>query len=146
MRKASDEEVGEGEARAPDSGFLKREPLWTVAGVTGAATALIAALTEFGVEVSDSQQVAVLGVVTVAAPLVVALVGRSKVWSPAGLDQAVEEATIEILAPLDETTEFEAEGTLASTDEDDFEYDPELGSPSKYVPSAWSAAGQDEEF
>ena len=121
MRQQGDE-AGEEAARPPDSGFLKREPLWTVAGITGAAAALIAALTAFGVEVSDSQQVAVLGLVAVAAPLVVALVGRSKVWSPAGLDQAVEEATIEILAPLDETTEFDADpGLLQVIPTDDYD-------------------------
>ena len=67
---------------------MNREPLVTVAGITAAVTALLTLLAAFGLPLSDTQQTAVLGVVAVAAPLVVALFTRPKVsptWTqPAG--------------------------------------------------------------
>ncbi len=62
---------------------MKTEPLWTVAGVTAAVSALIALLTAFGLELSQEQTTAILGVVAVAAPAVVAAVGRGRV-TPVG--------------------------------------------------------------
>lgn len=58
---------------------MSREPLWTVAGLTAAATAVIALLVAFGVPLTDEQQVAIMGVVAVLAPTVVAIVGRGLV-------------------------------------------------------------------
>lgn len=57
----------------------RTEPLITVATVTAAVTAILALLTAFGISLSDQQQTAILGVVAVAAPLVVALVARTYV-------------------------------------------------------------------
>jgi hypothetical protein len=58
---------------------MTREPLVTAATITALVTALIGLLVAFGVDLTDDQQTAVLGVVAVVAPLVVALFTRSKV-------------------------------------------------------------------
>ncbi len=58
------------------------EPLLAVGTVTAAATAILALIVSFGVPVSDAQQAAILGVLAVFAPLIVAAAGRAKVYSP----------------------------------------------------------------
>lgn len=55
---------------------MNRQPLLTAAGITAAAAALIAALPEFGVPLTDGQASALLKLVAVAAPLVVAFVAH----------------------------------------------------------------------
>ena len=52
------------------------EPVLTTAGITAAAAAVIALVVAFGVDLSDVQTEAILGVVAVAAPLVVILARR----------------------------------------------------------------------
>jgi len=59
------------------------EPLFSVGTITAAATAVIAALVAFGLPVTDDQQAAILGVVGVIAPIVVAVWGRRRVYAPA---------------------------------------------------------------
>lgn len=58
---------------------MSREPLWTVAGITGAVAAVIALLVSFGIDVSEDQTKSILGIVAVVAPLIVAYVTRPKV-------------------------------------------------------------------
>lgn len=58
---------------------MKREPLVTVATVTGIAAAVVALVVAFGLDLTDDQQAAILGFVGVVAPLVVALVVRPRV-------------------------------------------------------------------
>lgn len=60
-----------------------KEPLITVGAVTAAAAALVAVLVAFGLPLSGDQQAALLTLVGVVAPLVVALWGRTKVYAPA---------------------------------------------------------------
>jgi hypothetical protein len=67
--------------QTPDPGAS--EPLWSVGSITAAVTAIIALLAAFGLDISDDQQSAILGVVAVAAPLVVAALSRGRVYSPA---------------------------------------------------------------
>ncbi|MDA3643770.1 hypothetical protein LZ318_11995 [Saccharopolyspora indica] len=50
---------------------MKKEPVITVAGVTAAVSAVIALLVSFGVDLTEDQTKAILGVVAVVAPLVV---------------------------------------------------------------------------
>lgn len=50
---------------------MKNEPVLTVAGVTAAVSAVITLLVAFGVDLTEAQTNAILGVVAVAAPLVV---------------------------------------------------------------------------
>ncbi|RGC68412.1 hypothetical protein C5N14_13580 [Micromonospora sp. MW-13] len=59
------------------------EPLFTVGGITAAVTAVLALLLAFGLPLSDAQQTAILGLVAVLAPLVVAAIARGRVYSPA---------------------------------------------------------------
>lgn len=69
----------------PDSS----EPLWSVGGVTAAVTAVLAVVTAFGLPLTDAQQAAILGLVAVVAPLVVALIGRTRVYAPATVERLV---------------------------------------------------------
>jgi lysylphosphatidylglycerol synthetase-like protein (DUF2156 family) len=63
----------------PDS----TEPLITASVLTAAATAAVALLVAFGLHLTPEQSAAIVGVVSVLAPLVVALIARRKVYSPA---------------------------------------------------------------
>ena len=60
-----------------------QEPLLTVGAITAVATALVGALVAFGLPLSNDQQAALLGLVAVVAPLVVAVWGRTRVYAPA---------------------------------------------------------------
>ena len=53
--------------------LAQREPIVTVASVTAAASAIIAAIVAFGVDLSEEQTAAVMGLVAVAAPLLVTI-------------------------------------------------------------------------
>jgi hypothetical protein len=75
----------------PEVGSPK-EPLVNVGSITAAVAALLAVLVAFGLDLSDVQTGAVLTLVTVAAPLVVAAVGRRKVFSPATVRTMVVDA------------------------------------------------------
>lgn len=61
---------------------MKKEPLVTVASITAAAAAVIALVASFGVGLTDAQTTAIMDVVAVAAPFVVAAVARGHVSSP----------------------------------------------------------------
>lgn len=76
----------------------KREPLLTIAGVTAGVTATITLLVSFGVNVTDEQQIAILSIVAVGAPVLVAVVGRTKVYSPATVAELEEAAAEPALA------------------------------------------------
>lgn len=52
------------------------EPVLTTAGITAAVAAVIALIVAFGVELSEAQTTAILGVVAVIAPLVVTIARR----------------------------------------------------------------------
>ena len=58
---------------------MKYEPLISVSSIVAAATAVIALLVAFGVPLTEDQKVAILGLVGVLAPVIVALVTRGKV-------------------------------------------------------------------
>lgn len=58
---------------------MKNEPVITVASITALVAALIALLIAFGVNLSDQQQAAIMGVVAVVGPLVAAFIARRKV-------------------------------------------------------------------
>lgn len=70
------------------------EPLWTVAGITAGVAAVLGLLVAFGLELTNTQQTAILAVATVVAPLVVAWVTRPKV-TPNAQVVAVETRTAE---------------------------------------------------
>ena len=58
---------------------MKYEPLISVSSIVAAATAIVALLVAFGVPHTQDQKVAILGLVGVVAPVIVALVTRGKV-------------------------------------------------------------------
>ena len=72
---------------------MKNEPLVTLASITAGATALLGLLVAFGVPLTEEQQVAVLAVVAVAAPFVVALAGRGQVTPNASVVEYVNPAS-----------------------------------------------------
>lgn len=63
---------------------MKNEPAITVASITAGVTALLALAAAFGLQLSDEQQAAILGVVAVVAPLVVGFVARRYVTPVSG--------------------------------------------------------------
>lgn len=56
--------------------IAKAEPVLTAAGISAAVAAVISLLVAFGVDLSEAQTTAILGVVAVLAPAAVALVRR----------------------------------------------------------------------
>ena len=75
-------------------GTMKTEPAGMVATITGAVTAVIALLVAYGFDISNEQQVAILGVVAVIAPVIAGIVTRTKVYSPASAQKAANEAAV----------------------------------------------------
>jgi hypothetical protein len=66
-----------------------KEPLLAVGTITTAVTALIVLAVAYGAHVSGGQQAAILGFIAAAAPLVTAVWGRFRVWSPATVRAAL---------------------------------------------------------
>ena len=66
---------------------MNREPVAIIGAVTAAATAILALVVAFGLDVSPDQQAAILGVVAVLAPLTATLVTRSWVYAPATVER-----------------------------------------------------------
>lgn len=112
-----------------------KEPLITLASITAGVTALLALLVAFGIPITQEQQVAILGVVAVVAPMVVAVIGRRFVTANAnvveyrevGTDaviagQANEIATGSVIRQLGTSTEAQtpqdATGTLSDAEDD----------------------------
>lgn len=58
---------------------MNREPLVTAATITGLIAAVIALIVAFGIDVSQEQTAAILGLAAIVAPLVVAATTRGKV-------------------------------------------------------------------
>lgn len=56
-----------------------REPLVTASFITALVTAVIALVVALGIDISDDQQTAILGLCAALAPVAVALLARSKV-------------------------------------------------------------------
>ena len=75
------------------------EPLLSVAGITAAASALLALVVSFGFDLSADQQVAIMGVVAVLAPLLVGVVARGKVFSPDAVARIESAHVDEVLLP-----------------------------------------------
>lgn len=80
---------------------MKREPVLTSASITALVSAVIALLVAFGLKLNGDQQTAILGVVAIAAPLVVALVSRPRVTPVATPARGeVGESTLYIVAAV----------------------------------------------
>jgi hypothetical protein len=59
------------------------EPALSVGGVAAAVGSVITLLVAFGVDLTEAQTKAILGVVLIAGPLVLAAITRAKVYAPA---------------------------------------------------------------
>lgn len=68
------------------------EPLLTVGAITTAGTVLLGLLVAFGLHLSDDQRQAILAALAVLAPLITAIWGRSKVYSPRTAARLVQDA------------------------------------------------------
>ncbi len=75
------------------------EPVISVAGITAAASALLALVVSFGFDLTADQQVAIMGVVAVLAPLLVGIVARGKVFSPDAVARIESAHVDEVLLP-----------------------------------------------
>ncbi len=62
--------------------YAPAEPLMTRASFVALVAAVLGVVVAFGPDLTEKQTTAVLGLALVLAPLVVALLARSKVWSP----------------------------------------------------------------
>lgn len=71
----------------PDPNTSSTEPLVSVGTVTAAGTAVLSLAVALGLPVDDGQKAVILGFLAFAAPLVVALWGRRRVYSPASVAQ-----------------------------------------------------------
>lgn len=78
----------------PPTGVSKTEPAAMVASITAAVTAVLALLVAYGFDISQEQQVAILGVAAVLAPVIAGIVTRSKVYSPATTQKLANEAAV----------------------------------------------------
>ena len=73
---------------------MKHEPLISISSIVAAATAVIALLVAFGVPLTEDQKVAILGLVGVLAPVIVALVTRGKVTPNAAVVEGLNSSGI----------------------------------------------------
>lgn len=80
------------------------EPVVTSAVVVALVAALIGLLVAFGVNVTDEQKVAILGVVTIAAPLVLAWVVRRKVTPTQNVAAAINQQGNTVAGPASDVT------------------------------------------
>lgn len=76
------------------TGITQTEPARLVGSITAGVTAVIALLVAYGFDISQEQQVAILGVVAVLAPIVAALITREQVYSPATTARIANEAAV----------------------------------------------------
>ena len=75
------------------------EPLHSVAGITAAASEVLALVVSIGFDLTTDQQVAIIGVVAVLAPLLVGIVARGKVFSPDAVARIEHASVDEVLLP-----------------------------------------------
>jgi hypothetical protein len=74
---------------APDPNTTSEEPLLGVGTITTVVGILLSLAVALGLRVSPTAQVLILGATTSLAPIIVALIGRRKVWSPASVARLV---------------------------------------------------------
>ena len=77
----------------PTSG-MATEPAAIIGTITAIVTALIAFAVAFGIDLSDDQQAALLGLVAALAPIVAALLTRQKVYSTASTQKIANDAAM----------------------------------------------------
>lgn len=70
---------------------MRTEPAAIIGGITAFVTALLGLLVAYGVDVSQQQQTAILGVTAVVAPLLASLVIRYNVYAPASVERIADQ-------------------------------------------------------
>lgn len=98
-----------------------REPLLSVGTVTAIASAAVAVAVAFGLNLNATQTGAILAFVGFAAPLIVAGVGRSKVFAPATVRAMVVEAASSGEVKTGEATVPAEPGTVPRHSQSDVE-------------------------
>ena len=73
---------------------MQYQPLISISSIVAGATAVIALLVAFGVPINQDQKVAILGLVGVLAPVIVALVTRGKVTPNAAVVEGLNSSGI----------------------------------------------------
>jgi hypothetical protein len=69
---------------------MNKEPLITVGSIVAIVSAVLVFLKSFGVDISDSQQEAIRNLIAILAPIVLALVARQFVYSPASVEKIAD--------------------------------------------------------
>ena len=80
---------------------MKREPLAIVGTIGSLIGAFLVMMQSFGIPITDAQSDAINNFVVIAAPLVVALIGRQFVFSPQTTEELTDKAYGAGLPPSD---------------------------------------------
>ena len=127
---------------------MKYEPLISISSIVAAATAVIALLVAFGVPLTEDQKVAILGLVGVLAPVIVALVTRGRVTPNAAVVEGLNSSGIVYAGEANELPTGEPireAGSLHDNyvpDEDD--YQPQHADEGDAEPAAEQDAAEPE--
>lgn len=76
-----------------------KEPLLTIGTIGSLIAASVVLMRSFGVPLTDDQASAINAFVAIAAPIVIALIGRSFVFSPNSAQNAADQAAKTGVAP-----------------------------------------------
>lgn len=82
------EDPSEGLPAVPPA-HAPQEPILNAATWVTMATTVLTLVAAFGLPLDNNQQAAVIGTVAVVAPIVLALIARSKAWAPATVAKVV---------------------------------------------------------
>ena len=80
---------------------MQKEPLAIVGTIGSLIGAFLVMMQSFGIPITDAQSDAINNFVVIAAPIIVALVGRQFVWSPNSVDNLTDRAYMAGLPPSD---------------------------------------------
>lgn len=127
---------------------MKYEPLISVSSIVAGATAIIALLVAFGVPLTEDQKVAILGLVGVLAPVIVALVTRGKVTPNAAVVEGLNSSGIVYAGEANELPTGEPIRESGSLHDnyvpDDDDYQPQHADEGDAEPAAEQAAAETE--
>jgi len=87
---------------------MKKEPLTIIGSIGAAIGAFIVLMQSFGIPITAEQLDAIQNFVMVAGPLVLMLIGRQFVWSPASAEKIKNEAYEAGLPPTEPNPEMPA--------------------------------------
>ena len=85
---------------------MAREPLAIVGTIGSLIGAFLVMMQSFGIPITDAQSDAINNFVVIAAPLVVALIGRQFVWSPESAEKIKNDAYAAGLPPTEPNPEM----------------------------------------